>query len=154
MYISQRLRATPWEVSMQLASLQKLCPSVQFHWCQSCSHQSCTQQQNSFLFAMFARGSGSLQLLLLTNCPMQLLQQAACLAHWADWQQVNHKKTKQSPLKQKLLALVSKISYLHCISLYVYCWRARSFMRKSMARQVMLTSCITEISKCLFHVYI
>ena len=130
MYISQRLRATPWEVSMQLASLQKLRPSVQFHWCQSCSHQSCTQQQNSFLFATFraraqackpASGGSSLQLLLLTNCPMQLLQQAACLAHWADRQQVNHKKTKQSPLKQKLLALVSKISYLHCISLYVHC---------------------------------
>ena len=101
-----------------------------------------------------ASGGSSLQLLLLTNCPMQPLQQAACLAHWADWQQVNHKKTKQSPLKQKLLALVSKISYLHCISLYVYCWRARSFMRKSMVRQVKLTSCITEISKCLFHVYI
>ena len=57
--------------------------------------QSCTQQQNSFLFATFrARaslqavpcgGGSSLQLLLLTNCPMQLLQQAACLALWADW---------------------------------------------------------------------
>lgn len=84
-----------------------------------------TTKQLPFCYVSRARkpasGGSSLQLLLLTNCPMQLLQQAACLAHWADWQQVNHKKTKQSPLKQKLLALVSKISYLHCISLYVHC---------------------------------
>ena len=48
-----------------------------------------TTKQLPFCYVSRARkpasGGSSLQLLLLTNCPMQLLQQAACLALWADW---------------------------------------------------------------------